>query len=269
MKVFEEIHGNIFTSEEEKKISKEYSRFLEKYNKKLSNTETEVDNEGDILEFDNSDFLSSICKNKINEKNFLQKQNEITKDSTTLLGRKTKNLTGTGTHGADAKDNQRDRKVQHSVAYLRELANNECTKYNVGTFDEPNIKDQFGSSFVQNKSFLDTKLYKILCFQKDFKNDTITKHRNKCLKNRNIIIQMLKKEDKKFFVSLMKVKLSDYEEIGEIIKKHLSLDENDAKLKAFKDNVKSLINEIESNLKKARKKDNKNIDYITIEELED
>ena len=73
MKVFEEINGNIFTSEEEKKISKEYSRFLEKYNKKLSNTETEVDNEGDILEFDNSDFLSSICKNKINEKNFLQR----------------------------------------------------------------------------------------------------------------------------------------------------------------------------------------------------
>ena len=80
---------------------------------------------------------------------------------------------------------------------------------------------------------------------------------------------MLRKEDKKFFVSLMKVKLSDYEEIGEIIKKHLSLDDNDAKLKAFKDNVKSLINEIESNLKKARKTDNKNIDYITIEDLED
>lgn len=70
MKVFEEIHGNIFTSEEEKKISKEYSRFLEKYNKKLSNTETEVDNEGDILEFDNSDFLSSICKKKLMKKIF-------------------------------------------------------------------------------------------------------------------------------------------------------------------------------------------------------
>lgn len=269
MKVFEEIHGKIFTSKEEKKISKEYSRFLEKYNKKLRATESEVDNEGDILEFNDSEFLISICKNKTHEKILMQKQNEITKDSTTLLGRKTKNLTGTGTHGAEAKDNQRDRKVQYSVAYLRELASNECKKCNVGTFDEPNIKDQFGSNFVQNKSFLSTKLYKILCFQKDFKNDIITKHRDKCLKNRNIIVQMLRKEDNEFFVSLMKAKLSDYEEIGEIIKKKFSLDEDDKKLKDFKDNIKSLNDEIESNLKKARKKDYKIIDYITIEELED
>ena len=90
MKVFEEIHGKIFTSKEEKKISKEYSRFLEKYNKKLSATESEVDNEGDILEFNDSEFLISICKNKTHEKILMQKQNEITKDSTTLLGRKKK-----------------------------------------------------------------------------------------------------------------------------------------------------------------------------------
>ena len=269
MKVFEEIHGNIFTSEEEKKISKEYSRFLEKYNKKLSNTETEVDNEGDILEFDNSDFLTSISKNKINEKNFLQKQNEITKDSTTLLGRKTKNLTGTGTHGADAKDNQRDRKVQHSVAYLRELANNECTKCNVGTFDEPNIKDQFGSSFVQNKFMLSTKLYKIICFQKEFKNDTNVIHKDKGLINKNIIMQMLEKENNEFFIYLMKANLSDYEEIGEKIKTHLSLDENDEKLNAFKDTLKSLINQIEEKMVSIKKNEFKPVNYITIEELED
>ena len=155
------------------------------------------------------------------------------------------------------------------MEFLRELASNECSKYNVLTFDEPNIKDQFGSNFVQNMSFLKTKLYKILCFQKDFKNDIITKHRDKCHKNKNIIMQMLRKENNEFFISLMKAKLSDYEEIGEIIKKKLSLDEDDKKLKDFKDNIKSLINEIENNLKKARKKENKNIDYITIEELED
>ena len=80
---------------------------------------------------------------------------------------------------------------------------------------------------------------------------------------------MLKKDDNEFFVSLMKANLSDYEEIGEIIKKKFSLDEDDKKLKDFKDNIKSLNDEIESNLKKARKKDYKNIDYITIEELED
>jgi hypothetical protein len=269
MKVFEEMHGRIFTSEEEKKISEEYSRFLDKYNKKLSKTEVEIDNKGDILDDNNSEFLISICKNKTHEKKLLNKQNEITKDSSTFLGRKTKNLTGTGTHGADAKDNQRDRKIQYSVAYLRELASGECTKCNFGTFDEPNIKDQFGSNFVQNMSFLNTKLYKILCFQKDFKNDNITNHRNKCLKNKKIIMEMLGKENKEFFVFLMKAKLLDYEEIGEKIKTYLSLDENNEKLNEFKNKIKSLTEEIESKLKESRKKENKTIDYITIEELED
>ena len=268
MKVFEESHGSIFISTEEKKISEKYSRFLEEYTKKLSNTEDEIDNEDDILDDNNSELLTSICKNKTHEKILVKKQNEITKDSSTFLGRKTKNLTGTGTHGAEAKDNQRDRKIQSSVAYLREIANDECTKSNVGTFDEPNIKDQFGSSFVQNKSFLNTRLYKILCFQKEFKNDN-TNHRNKCLKNKNIIMQMLGKEKNEFFVFLMKAKLLEYEEICEKIKTYLSLDENDEKLIDFKYKVKSLTNEIESKLKDARKKENKNIDYITIEELED
>ena len=268
MKVFEESHGNIFISAEEKKISEKYSKFLEDYNKILSYFEAEIDNEGDILDDNNSELLNSICKNKTDEKLLVKKQNEITKDSSTFLGPKTKNLTGTGTHGAEAKDNQRDRKIQSSVAYLREIASGECIKCNVGTFDEPNIKDQFGSSFVQNMSFLKTRLYKILCFQKEFKNDN-TNHRNKCLKNKNIIMQMLGKEKNELFVFLMKTKLLDYEEIGEKIKTYLSLDENDEKLIEFKYKVKSLTNELESKLKDARKKENKNIDYITIEELED
>lgn len=115
-------------------------------------------------------------------------------------------------------------------------------------------------------SFLNTKFYKIICYQKDFKNDNII-HRNKDLKNKNIIMKMLEKEKNELFVSLMKAKLYNYEEIAELIKKHLPLDENDEKLNAFKDAVKSLINELESN--KSRKNVFKPVDYITIEELED
>ena len=146
---------------------------------------------------------------------------------------------------------------------------NESIKCNVGKFDDPNIKNQFGSSFVQNMSFLNTKFYKIICYQKDFKNhenDNII-HRNKGLKNKNIIMKMLEKEKNELFVSLMKAKLYNYEEIAELIKKHLPLDENDKKLNAFKDAVKSLINELESN--KSRTNVFKPVDYITIEELED
>jgi len=265
MKVFEKEYGKIFISDEEKKISEEYSSFLENI-KKLNYTE--IDNRGDILDDNNSELITLICKNKTSKQILIQKQNEITKDSTTFLGRKTKDCTGTGKHGADAKDNQRDRKIQSAVAYLRELASNECTKYNVDIFEEPNIKSQFGSNFVQNMSFLNTKLYKILCFQKEFKDDFVN-HRNKRLKNRNIIMQMLGKENNEFFVYLMKAKLSDYEEIGEKIKEHLSLKENDEKLNDFKNKVKSLITEIKSNLNKARNKENKKIDYITIDNLED
>ena len=121
-------------------------------------------------------------------------------------------------------------------------------------------------------SFLITKFYKIICFQKKFKNDENNNiiHRDKGLKNKNIIMQMLEKENNELFVYLMKAKLFYYEQILEEIKKHLSLDENDEeKLNAFKDNVKSLIKEIEREMKNARKKDFKQVDYITIEELED
>ncbi len=121
-------------------------------------------------------------------------------------------------------------------------------------------------------SFLITKFYKIICFQKKFKNDENNNiiHRDKGLKNKNIIMQMLEKEKNELFVYLMKAKLFYYEQILEEIKKHLSLDENDEeKLNAFKDNVKSLIKEIEREMKNARKKDFKQVDYITIEELED
>lgn len=265
MKVFEKEYGKIFISDEEKKISEEYSKFLENI-KKLNYTE--IDNRGDILDDNNSELITLICKNKTSKQILIQKQNEITKDSTTFLGRKTKDCTGTGKHGAEAKDNQRDRKIQSSVAYLRQIASDECTKCNVDIFEEPNIKSQFGSNFVQNLSFLNTKFYKILCFQKDFKDD-FANHRNKRLKNRNIIMQMLGKENNEFFVYLMKAKLSDYEEIGEKIKEHLSLKENDEKLNDFKNKVKSLITEIKSNLNKARNKENKKIDYITIDNLED
>ena len=83
-------------------------------------------------------------------------------------------------------------------------------------------------------------------------------------------MQMHEKEKNELFVYLMKAKLFYYEQILEEIKKHLSLDENDEeKLNAFKDNVKSLIKEIEREMKNARKKDFKQVDYITIEELED
>lgn len=266
MKVFVEINGKIFTSEEEKIISKEYSKFLEN-NKKLNYTESEIDNRGDILDDNNSELITSICKNKTSNQILTKKSNEITRDSTTL-GRKTKSFTGTVKHGADSEDNQRDRKIQSVVAYLREISNDECKKFNVDAFEEPNIKSQYGSSFVQNISFLNTKFYKILCFQKNFKNDNIN-HRNKSLKNRNIIIQMLSKENNEFFIYLMKSKLSDYEEIGERIKTSLFLKENDEKLIDFKDKVKSLITELKSKLNKARNKENKKIDYITIEELED
>lgn len=275
--IFDEIHGKIFTDEEEKQIQiqghEEYLRFLEDQNRGLKNAETENENDngngGDVLGDNYSYVVNSISQNKKPKKVSIENQDEKTKASSTLLGRKTGNLSGTGNHGANAKDNQRDKKVRSLVAYVKDIANKESIKCNVGKFDDPNIKDQFGSSFVQNMSFLNTKFYKIICYQKDFKNhenDNII-HRNKGLKNKNIIMKMLEKEKNELFVSLMKAKLYNYEEIAELIKKHLPLDENDEKLNAFKDAVKSLINELESN--KSRTNVFKPVDYITIEELED
>ena len=275
--IFDEMHGKIFTDEEEKQIQiqghEEYLRFLEDQNRGLKNAETENENDngngGDVLGDNYSYVVNSISQNKKPKKVSIENQDEKTKATSTLLGRKTGNLSGTGNHGANAKDNQRDKKVRSLVAYVKDIANGESIKCNVGKFDDPNIKDQFGSSFVQNMSFLNTKFYKIICYQKDFKNhenDNII-HRNKGLKNKNIIMKMLEKEKNELFVSLMKAKLYNYEEIAELIKKHLPLDENDKKLNAFKDAVKSLINELESN--KSRTNVFKPVDYITIEELED
>ena len=227
MKVFEEINGNIFTSEEEKAV-KEYGRFLEKKNTILSNTDAEIDNEEDILDDKTYKIVNSNCKSKTFEKVSITNQNERTKDTTKKLGRKTKDLTGTGIHGGEADDNQRDAKAQFSVKYLRELANEECKNCNIRTFEEPNIKQQYGSTFRQNISFLKTKLYKILCFQRNFNDGKI--HTDKGSINRNIIMKMLGKEKNEFFVSLMKVKLMDYKEIEQLIKKnHLFLIENDKK----------------------------------------
>ena len=274
MKVFEEIYGNIFTSEEEKIISKEYSRFLEEQKRIISNTETENDNDndndngGDILGGNFSNIANSICENKTSKNMLIQNQEEKTKETSTFIGRKTKDLSGTGTHGSEAKDNQRDKKIRSSVSYLREIASNECTKCNVETFEMPTIKKQYGSSFVQNMSFFDTKFYKILCFQNEFKDDGKI-HKDKSLINKNIIMKMLEKEKNELFIYLMKAKLSDYEEIGEKIKKYLSLDEKDAKLNAFKYNIEALINEIKTKMIDVRKKEIKTVNYITIKELED
>ena len=272
--IFDEMHGKIFTDEEEKQIQikghEDYLRFIEDQNRGLSNDKTENENEngngGDVLGDNYSYVVNSISQNKKPKKVSIENQDEKTKATSTLLGRKTGNLSGTGNHGANAKDNQRDKKVRSLVAYIKEIVNAESIKCNVGKFDDPNIKNQFGSSFVQNMSFLNTKFYKIICYQKDFKNDNII-HRNKDLKNKNIIMKMLEKEKNELFVSLMKAKLYNYEEIAELIKKHLPLDENDIELNAFKDAVKSLINELESN--KSRTNVFKPVDYITIEELED
>jgi hypothetical protein len=270
MKVFEEINGSIFTSEEEKAV-KEYKRFLEKKNTILSNTDAEIDTEEDILDDKTYRVVNSNCKSKTFEKVLITSQNEITKDTSKKLGRKTKDLTGTGIHGGEADDNQRDSKVYFSVKYLRELASEECKNCKINTLEEPNIKQQYGSSFHQNLSFLNTKLYKILCFQRNFNDDKI--HKDKGSINKNIIMQMLGKKNNGFFVSLMKVKLMDYKEIEQLIKKnHLFLIENDKKkLITFISKIKSLIDDLNTKKKKARKDKTKikKIDYITIEELED
>ena len=268
MKAFEEIFGSIFTSEEENNFSKEYSRYLEEQIKIISKTETENDNGGDILGENYSNIANSICENKTSKNMLIQNQEEKTKETSTFIGRKTKDLSGTGTHGSEAEDNQRDKKIRYSVTYLREIASDECTKCNVETFEEPNIKKQYGSSFVQNMSFLDTKFYKILCFQNEFKDDGKI-HKDKSLINKNIIMKMLEKEKNELFVYLMKAKLSDYEEIGEKIKTHLSLDEKDEKLNAFKNSVRTLISGIKIKMKDVRKKEIKKVNYITIKELED
>ena len=277
MYVFEELHGSIFIDEEKRQIDEAITKYLEEKNKALNNvkteTETEAENEnengGDVL---GDNFSYTISKNKKSIKLSVQNLDEKTKHTSTLIGRKTKELTGTGKHGSDEKDNQRDKKARNIASYIKGIANDESIKCNVGKFDDPNIKKQFGSSFAQNMSFLNTKFYKIICFQKDFKvdeNDNII-HRDKGLKNKNIIMQMLKKEKNELFVYLMKANLSNYEEIGEEIKKHLPLDENDEeKLNFFKDNAKSLIEEIKSEMKKARKNEFKPVDYITIKDLED
>ena len=270
MKVFEEINGSIFTSEEEKAV-KEYKRFLEKKNTILSNTDAEIDNEEDILDDKTYNIVNSNCKSKTFEKVLITNQNEITKDTSKKLGRKTKDLTGTGIHGGEAGDNQSDAKARFSVKYLRELANEECKNFNIRTFEEPNIKQQYGSTFRQNISFLKTKLYKILCFQRNFNDGKI--HTDKGSINRNIIMQMLGKKNNEFFVSLMKVELMDYKKIEQlIIKNHLFLDENEEKkFITFISKIESLINELKKKLKVARKDETKikKIDYITIEELED
>ena len=269
MKVFEEINGSIFTSEEEKAV-KEYGRFLEKKNTILSNTDAEIDNEEDILDDKTYKIVNSNCKSKTFEKVSITNQNERTKDTSKKLGRKTKNLTGTGIHGGEADDNQRDAKAQFSVKYLRELANEECKNCNIRTFEEPNIKQQYGSSFHQNISFLNTKLYKILCFQRNFNDGKI--HTDKGSINRNIIMKMLGKEKNEFFVSLMKVKLMDYTKIEQLIRNHFLIDENEEKkLITFISKIKSLIDDLNTKKKKARKDKTKikKIDYITIEELED
>ena len=239
MKVFEEIHGKIFTSEEEKAME-EYERFLGKNNKILSNTEAEVYKEEDILDNNTYKVVNSNCKSKTFEKILFANQNEKTKDTSKQLGRKIKELTGTGIHGKEKDDDQRDSKIRFSVKYLRELANDECKKYNVDILKKPNIKQQYGSSFIQNISFLNTRLYKILCFQRYFNDGK--KHNNKGLKNEKIIMKMLRKKKNEIFVSLMKVKLIDYEKIEQIIKKNLTLKENDEKkLITFKEKIKSLI----------------------------
>jgi hypothetical protein len=266
---FKEIHGDLFTEEQEKQFMEEYIKLEEEKNERLDNAQTENDNEGDILGDNYSTIVNSINKNKIPKKIKIQNQEEKTKDTSTLIGRKTKDSTRPSKHGADAEDNKRDKKIRSAVSYLKEKADGECKKCNVETFKHPNIKDQFGSSFVQNKFMLSTKLYKIICFQKEFKKDTNVIHKDKGLINKNIIMQMLEKENNEFFIYLMKANLSDYEEIGEKIKTHLSLDENDEKLNAFKDTLKSLINQIEEKMVSVKKNEFKPVNYITIEELED
>jgi hypothetical protein len=77
MKVFEEIYGSIFTSEEEKNFSKEYSRFLEDQIRIISNTETENDNGGDILGDNFSNIANSISENKTSKNIFIQNQDII------------------------------------------------------------------------------------------------------------------------------------------------------------------------------------------------
>ena len=116
MKVFDEIYGDIFISQEKEIISKEFSRFLEN-NKKSSNTEAEVDNGGDILPDNYSNALSSNRNNKASEKILIKEQNEKTKDTTTkTLGRKTKGSTEKGKHGSNSDDNQRDKRIRSLVA---------------------------------------------------------------------------------------------------------------------------------------------------------
>ena len=278
MYVFREIYGEIFTEKEERQIAEDYKKFLEMQNKVLSNAQTETETEiknyngGDALGDNFANTVMSINQNKKLTKISVQNLDEKTKDTSTLIGRKTKEYSGTGKHGSDGKDNKRDKKARKIVSYVKDIANEESIKCKVGKFDNPNIKMQYGSSFAQNMSFLKTKFYKILCFRnnfKDDKNDNII-HRDKCLKNKNIIMQMLEKENNELFVYLMKANLSDYELIGEEIKKHLTLNEEDEKkLTVFKDNAKSLIEEIKSEMKKIRKNEFKPVDYITIEELED
>ena len=269
MKVFEEIHGKIFVSEEEKDME-EYARFLGKNNIALSNTEAVVDKEEDILDNNTYKVVNSNCKSKTFEKILFANQNEKTKDTSKKLGRKIKELTGTGIHGKEKDDDQRDSKIRFSVKYLIELASGECKKCKVGIFKKPNIKQQYGSSFIQNISFLNTRLYKILCFQRYFNDGQ--KHRDTGLKNKKIIMKMLGKKNNKFFISLMKLSLIDYEKIEEIIRMNLILKENDEKkLITFIEIIKSLINDINHKFDDRRKDQTeiKKIDYITIEELDD
>ena len=90
---FKEIHGDLFTEEQEKQFMEEYIKLEEEKNERLDNAQTENDNEGDILGDNYSTIVNSINKNKIPKKIKIQNQEEKTKDTSTLIGRKTKDST--------------------------------------------------------------------------------------------------------------------------------------------------------------------------------
>ena len=198
----------------------------------------------------------------INENTITQTKNTSNKS----LGRKKLMFTGTGVHGADSKDNQRDKAIRNLIDFIRNKCNLQCKKY--GELQETNLIQQFGSNNSQKLNFVKTKFYKIFCYNTIYEDNK--KHRDKASKNEAIIRKMIE-EKNELFIALMKSSLNDYEKIVELISAHFNLEENDEMLDDFKNKAQNLITYLELEGKKNKRKNiiEKTINYIIIKELEE
>ena len=255
-------------------------------------------NDKDMLSMENFDEVFHIDKIALNKywfnKNIFKNKslvNLANKTKKSSLGRRTKESTEIGGHTAKAKDNLIDKCWRDFFKKFIDLCNYYSKPYGY-ILKKTNFKNQFGSSIIQNKFFINIKMYKYLTYDPPI-DPSLKFHREFGYHNLKVIKEMLKKKNK-FFNALMKLNIEtvynkyikndknfiingidyflfEFQTIDDVIKEKVK-EKDEEDINAYKKRAINLINYImgegKNIMRKKEDKEEEKINYLSIKELD-